>query len=340
MLCPEVCNFPPPKVKEFKKENQTLESVRNTVNRNCFYKSIIVTCPDEIQPPSFVQAVITEDTDYYKLSNCSLVEFVEPVFIESFIKNGKIYCLSVDRNCIIDSCIAITPDGVLTLHILEHIFQTLGFEGIKRQHNYYEVRIDLKNIRNYEKVKGGLKKLELFDLFIIWEPNNEDICPSSIAKYFNDRDVNVSVHSLTVKNLSPDVTEIPSIKDVDAEEMAEWIGLLSHEADVSSTEPYISSYSQPESENALKTSRISLYIVKGFIPSSLISHLCEKFCEYVTSRETENYWASISIQSDENSLWQWNASSPKMFQAHNSSCNIFFTHNGHTVYLIGQLKYS
>ncbi|KAJ8723089.1 hypothetical protein PYW08_003001 [Mythimna loreyi] len=339
MLCPEVWNFPPPKVMVTHRENQDLESVKKTVNMNNFYKSLVVTCPDEIHTPSFIQDIITEDTDYYKLSNCSLTEFVEPVFIESFVKTGKVYCLSVDRNCIVQNCAAIT-DGHLILNILEYIYQTLGFEGTKRPHGFYEVKINLKTIKNYSKIRSGLQKLEQFDFYVTWEPDNEDICPSSIAKYFSERNVNVSVHSLKIRHVSPSINEIPSIKDVDADEMVEWIGLLAHGADVSPTEPYISTYNQPDSENALKTGRISILIAKGFITPSLISNICDKLSEYVLSRETEHYWVSVSIQSDDNSLWQCNPSSPTMFQAHDSSCNVFFTHSGHVLHSIAQLKYS
>lgn len=340
MLCPEVWNFPPPKVIVDHKENQDLETINKTVNLNNFYKSLIVTCPDEIQTPSFIQDIITEDTEYYKLSNCSLTEFVEPVFIESFVKTGKVQCLSVDRNCIIQNCAAITPNGHLILNILEYIYQTLGFEGTKRPHGFYEVKIDLKTIKNYFKVRSGLQKLEQFDFNITWEPNNDDICPSSIAKYFSVRNVKVSVHSLKTKNVSPSITEIPSVKDVDADEMVEWIGLLAHDADISPTEPYVSTYCQPDSEDALKSGRISIQITRGFITPSLISKLFKKLSEHVLAKESENYWVSISIQSDENSLWRWNTSSPAMFQAHDSSCNVFFTLHGHVLYSIGQLKYS
>lgn len=341
MLCPEVWNFPLPKVIVTHRENQDLNSVNQTVSMNNFYQSLLVTCPDEILTPSFIQELITEDTDYYKLTDCSLTEFVEPVFIKSFVKTGKLYCLSVDRNCVIQNCAAITPDGHLILNILEYTYQTLGIQGTKRPLGFYEVKIDLKTKSNNSRVWSALQKLELFDFNLRWEPKNEDICPSSIAKYFSDRrNINVSVHSLKTNNITPSVTEIPVIKDVDAEEMVEWIGLLAHDADITPTEPYISTYCQPESENALKTGRISILLTKGFITPSLICNLCKKLAAYVRDRVTENYWASISIQSDENSLWRWDTSYKAMFQAHSSSSNVFFTHNGHVLYSIGQLKYS
>ncbi|CAH0682928.1 unnamed protein product [Spodoptera exigua] len=340
MLCPEVWDFPSPKVMVTHRKDQDLETINKTVNMNYFYRSLIITCPDETQMPSSIQDLITEDTDYYKLSDCSLAEFVEPVFIESFIKTGKVYCLSTGRNCIIQNCTAITPDGHLILHIPDYIFQTLGFEGTKRPHNFYEVKVDLKTVKNHSKLRTSLQKLDNFDLNIIWEPNNEEICPSSIAKYFSDRSINVSVHSLKIRNVMPSVDEIPAVIDVDIEEMVEWVGLLAYGADMSPTEPYISTYCQPESENAIKTGRICIMIASGFITPPLINNVCKKLSEHVLAREIDNYWASISIQSDENSLWQWNPSSQQMFQAHDSSCNIFFTHNSHTLYSIGQIKYS
>ncbi|XP_026744442.1 uncharacterized protein LOC113505809 [Trichoplusia ni] len=340
MLCPEVCNFPPPKIMVTHKENMDFMSVKDFLLRNYYFKSLIVTCPDEIKTPSFIQDVVTEDTDYYKLTNCSLTEFVEPTFIECFVKTGKIHCLSVGRNCVIENCVAITPDGHLVLHVLDYTFQTLGLEGTKRPYNYYEVKIDLKTITHYSKVRSGLDKLKLFDLNITWEPNNEDICPSSIAKYFSDRNVNISVHSLKSRSVSPFVNEIPVLKDVDIEEMVEWVGLLAHDVDITPTEQYISMYSQPDSDYALKTGRISILIVKGFITPTVVSQVCEKVAEYVGTREMDNYWASVSVQSDENSLWKWKTGSTRMFQAQDSCCSAFFTNNGHVVYSVGELKYS
>ncbi|KOB68702.1 Ribonuclease P protein subunit p40 [Operophtera brumata] len=271
MICPEISNFPPPKTMGTSKQNVSLEYVTKTINLNSFYTSLVITCPDEIQTPGAIEDIVTEDSDYYKITGCSLTELVEPMFIENFVKKGSIYCLSANRSCMVQNCVAITPDGYLTVHVLEFIYQTLGLQGTKRPHNYYEVKIDLKTLKQHSKVKQSLSKLELFDLYITWEPHEETVCPSSIAKYFCDRNINVSVQTLEFKEITPDISEIPSIKDVDAEEMVEWIGMLAHGADLAEPETYISTYYEPESESSLKSTRISLLIVKGFIPSPLHS---------------------------------------------------------------------
>ncbi|KAJ2951298.1 hypothetical protein O0L34_g5701 [Tuta absoluta] len=339
MLCPEVSNFPPPKVMKSHKEFNSLNKLEETFTTNSFYSSLIIAIPDELQTPSSIEDCAFEDSDYYKISGCSLAEFVEPIFIDKFVKNGKLHCLSADRKCITENCFAITPDGVLTVHVLTHIFQTIGLEGTKRPHNFYEIKIDLKNATRHDKLKLSLNRLEKFDCWISWEPNEDDICPSSIAKYFYDKDYHVSLESLKMKKLNPYVTEISSIKDTPLEEMTEWIGMLATEGDLTPTETYISTYSQPESELAFKTTRISLLIVKGFITPTIISKVCESLQRYMKSRELENYWVSVSVQSDSNSLWQWNTNSPQMFQAHDSSCNVFFSDDVIQIFSIGQLKY-
>ncbi|KAJ0183536.1 hypothetical protein K1T71_001512 [Dendrolimus kikuchii] len=340
MLCPEVSNFPPPKVITTHKQNQTLEDVIEIVNMNSFYKGVVITCPDELQTPCAIEELVTEDTDYYKVCNCSVGELIEVTFIENFVKKGLLHCLSADRNCIIDNSISITPDGILTLHVLDYIFQTLGFEGVKRPYNYYEVTIDLRNLKQVSKIRQGLSKLELFHLFLLWEPFNEDVCPSSIAKYFHDRQYKVSVESVQLKGLSPSVKCIPSTKDVDVDEMVEWIGMLALEGDITQEETYISTYSEPESEYPIASSRVSILIGKGLFTPTLLKNICRKLNEYVTTRELPNYWVSLSIQSFDNSLWKWSPSSPRMFQTQDCSITIFFTHDKHTVYSVGQLKYT
>ncbi|KAL0830868.1 hypothetical protein ABMA28_002974 [Loxostege sticticalis] len=340
MLCPEVHNFPPPKVISSYKQCENLDLVTKTLKLNSFYSSVVITCPDEVNTPPLIQENLLEDSDYYRIFNISLTEFLDPTFIDSFVKKGNLYCLSADRNCMTQNCAAVTPDGILTLHTLEFVFQTLGLEGIKRPHNFYEVKIDLKIAKHIEKLRVSLSKLGFFDFYVLWEANSEDICPSSIAKYFHDRGIKVSLCSLQVKKVNPTITEIPSVKDVDIEEMVEWVGMLAHDADTSEKETYLSTYSRPESENALKSNRISVLIVKGFFTNNLLLNVCKNLAQYTDSRELDTYWTSISIQSFEDGLWQWDPSSPRMFQSHDSSCNIFFTKSGHKIFSVGQLKYS
>lgn len=339
MLAPEIINFPPPKVVTTQKRDITLQEVINKVDMNSFYKSIIVTCPDELQT-NHIEELLTEDTDHYKVFNCPLQEFFELSFINNFVKKGSLHCLSADKNCIIDNCAAITPDGILTLHVLDYVFQALGFEGTKRLHNYYEVKFDLKNVGNIDKIRRGLSKMELCNFLINWEPHDDSICPSSIAKYFHDKSYEVSVQNVEFNKLSPFVDSIPSIADVDMDELVEWIGMLAIGGDMAEKEMYISTYRPPESDHTIESNRISVLIAKGMFTPTIINCLCNKLAEYVMTRQLENYWASISVQSCDNSLWQWCKSSPRMFQSQDCTLTVFFTRSSQHYYSIGQLKYT
>lgn len=340
MLSPEVWNFPAPEAVSSHRKSLTLNAVAQIVELNNFYRSAIITCPDELNTPQNIEEALLEDSDYYRITNCPLTEFLDPIFIQKFVKSGQLYCLTTNTKCITQNCAAVTPDGVLTLHILENIFQTLGLEGMKRPHRFYEIKICLKDLKNIDRVKRALEKLELFDFNISWVPEEENICPSSVAKYFCDRNYRVSSHSLSVERLTPDIKQVPTLQGCDIEEIVEWTGLLAHNADIAPTEGYISSYVEPECDTPIKTSRISILIVRGFLTPNILVTTCKLLEEYVRSRELEDYWVSLSIQSVEESLWQWNTSSPRIFQSQNASCNIFFTVECHSIYTVGQLKYS
>ncbi|XP_023935646.2 ribonuclease P protein subunit p40-like [Bicyclus anynana] len=340
MLCPEIWDFPSPKVVCSNKKCLTLNSVSKIVELNNFYRNVIITCPDELHTPRFIEDSLLDDSDYYEVANCPLTEFIDPVFIQKFIKTGKLYCLTANTNCMIQNCAALTPDGILTLHILESTYQTLGIEGTKRPHKFYQIEIPLKDLKNISRVKTALEKLKLFDFNISWVPEIENVCPSSIAKYFCNKNYKVSSHSMSIERVAPVIKEVPTIHNSDIDEVVEWIGMLAHDANLTPTESYVSTYAEPECSTPIKTSRISIIIVKGFLTPNILINTSKLLEDYVKSRDFKHYWACLSVQSIEESLWQWNTSSPRIFQSQNASCNIFFTQESHSVYTVGQLKYT
>lgn len=340
MLCPEVWDFPAPKVKSCIKKNQDFPNVIKAVELNNFYKSIIITCPDEINIPQDIEESLLDDSNYYKIYNCPLSEFLEPTFIKSFVKKGKIYCLSNDTNCMTDTCIALTPDGLLTLHLLRFLYQRLGLEGKKCLHDFYQVQINLKDLKNLDRIKRACDILKSFNFNIYWQPDNEEVCPSSIAKYFCDRNLKVTCESLTVERIKPDIRSIPSLINSEIGEIVEWIGMLIHGADITPSESYVSSYCEPECDDPIDTTRISILIIKGFLTPNMLIKTSQLLSDHARSREINNYWMCISLQTIEDSLWQWTPSVPKVFQPHNSSTNIFFHNEISTIYSIAELKFT
>ncbi|XP_030021687.1 uncharacterized protein LOC115441168 [Manduca sexta] len=342
MLAPEVWDFPPPKVMCSYKEKQTYDEVIRALNLNNFYESVIIAIPDEPRVPVFIEEIISGDTDYYRIWNCPLTEFIQSVFIESFVQHGSLHCISSERNCVVQNCFAVTPDGILILHVFDFIYRSLGLDGVKQNNNYYRINIDLKSIKRekYVKLFESLSKIEPFDFYVSWEPTNPEICPSSVAKYFHDRNIKVTLESMQVKTFLSTVPSIPWIEDLDIEELVEWVGLLAHKAPINTKEGYISRYVHPEGENSLSSTNMAILIGKGFLSPKIICSLCDMVKKHTEFRQLDKYWASISIQSYDNSLWCWDTSHAKMFQPHNASTNIFFTHNNISVYSAGQINYT
>ncbi|VVC96904.1 unnamed protein product [Leptidea sinapis] len=303
MLCPEVSSFPPPITYSTIKKDLSLEDVINTVELNNFYKSAIITCPDEVNVPAYIEDTF-DDSDYYEISNLSLTEFIDPVFIETFVKHGRIYCLSINRKCINQNCAAITLDGVLTLHVLENIYQTLGIEGVKQPNNFYGITLDLNNLKRIKKLTEALRKLELFEFHMSWVPHEEDICPSTIAKYFSDKNCVVRLCNLKIEHVVPQVKEVPSLCDVDLDQVVEWAGMLLHGCDLYPEDNYTSTYYVPDSASPLKTSRISILIIKGFITPDILKNTCKSLSEHVSQRDVDYYWCALSLQSQEEEMLQ------------------------------------
>ncbi|CAF4852693.1 unnamed protein product [Pieris macdunnoughi] len=339
MLCPDICKFSAPKTICSLQKNLSFTKTLDRIRNNCFYRSVIITCPDEIKLPNSIEEAVLEDSDYYKILNCPITEFIDPTFIETFIKKGKLYCLSILNSCMNHNGFAVTSDGLLTLHVLSSVYQTLGIEGTKCPHDFYDIKIDLYDIKSIGRLSNNLNKLDKFNLYINWEPNNENVCPSTIAKYFCDKNYVVTQHSLKGTNLSPDIGQIPSL-DADIVEVVEWMGMVAHNANLMPPENFVSSYYIPESLHPMQTTRISVMLIKGFLTPNLLCKVAQHLFQHVSSRDLANYWSALSLQTVEESLYQWYPTTSRIFQSHNSSTNIFFTSNDAIIYSVGHLKYS
>lgn len=102
--------------------------------------------------------------------------------------------------------------------------------------------------KNYERTKICLEKLKDINLLIYWEPPNEEICPSSIAKYFHDLDycVKVCIPEFTVRtDYSVKVPDF-EVENNNGDDFVEWLGAFSVQANVDgSVDDYISTYETP-----------------------------------------------------------------------------------------------
>lgn len=116
------------------------------------------------------------------------------------------------------------------------------------------VSINLNSVefghKSYVKLVKALGKLPKFTLLFSWQPNNEDVCPSSLAKYFADLKYKVKLckprqESRTSYSVKVPVIDFEQFEIEDGFKLIEWLGMCSIEANFDLDE-YFSSYKTPE----------------------------------------------------------------------------------------------
>ncbi|XP_018324573.1 ribonuclease P protein subunit p40-like isoform X3 [Agrilus planipennis] len=263
MLSPEVFNFQPPRTHvNVKKGTHTEEDSVESICNSYYNHIVSFVLPDTVKFPKELSEVLAEDTDFYKVIDIAVTELVEKVFIDKFVKKGNLTILNTGVQIDCDNCICVTPSGQLILSLIKETYQSLGIEGklshfSQKNKNRYIIHIDLladsfkpgKN--NYERVKSGLSKLENVTLFLNWHPSTEDVCPSSIAKYFHIKGYKVEVQKPTFRkhtlySIKVPVFDIADADDDDIHGFTEWLGMLMLEGEINVTNNYLSTYQVPE----------------------------------------------------------------------------------------------
>lgn len=137
MLCPEVWRFDPPSHEVIQKTGTLSlgdqsagkkDLIRNGIRSHHFNQMITVVLPDVSSIPVSVETVLS-DSDHYLVRNLPLRALTNRTFLEGFVKRGTFYAVSFRTRLDTDDCVAVTPGGVLVLHLNKETYQSLGLEG-------------------------------------------------------------------------------------------------------------------------------------------------------------------------------------------------------------------
>lgn len=138
------------------------------------------------------------------------------------------------------------------------------------------VKLDLSILspttKNFQRIKNCLKILGLFDVILIWEPPEGKICPSSIAKYFDDLKYEVKVcspkYDPTIRySVKTPLIDFENCDRDDCAEYVEWLGMLALDVDVEKGSPidFFNTYEVPVPNISLGQVRILTW--SGFFSS-------------------------------------------------------------------------
>ncbi|KAK9510265.1 hypothetical protein O3M35_005087 [Rhynocoris fuscipes] len=238
MLAPDICNFKPSQPHQiYWQSTLNSDSLDNLVQKHSFNHSVSALFPDTLNLPPDILNCLNVDTVYYKISNLPVSEFVDYLFIEAFINRGELTALSIDNLLDIDNCAAITPFGLLVLSLNKDLFQELGIDkgpavDLVKCSEKKHLLINLKETRfkpgkkNYDRIWNRLRKTKhlTMNFVLAWEPNEDKVCPSSIAAYFHKKGYLIEECIPSRSNRVDYNVRIP-LDSTDPVELFEWFGL-------------------------------------------------------------------------------------------------------------------
>ncbi|XP_065202680.1 uncharacterized protein LOC135833014 [Planococcus citri] len=291
MLAPEVWSIKTKETcssvytSEFKEYK--VDYVDHLIKSNHFSHSVAFTIAGDTEVPHDLIKVLETDNEYYLISSVPVSEFYDSVFIDSFIKKGKLSVLSVEDDIYSTNSFAVTPSGLLVLRLLEEPFSCLGIEGKRTKiwnNNHYVISLDLnkKEISSGKLCDRYRKRLTdsdlRFDVIVIWEPHEAAICPSSIASYFSKKSYKVSLCSPKHTIAQQFEESVPSPSLTEPEDFVHWFGVHLLEAD----RPSKSKESLPK--------------------TNVITH---KWTGFFSSTQVLNLWRNLKLRRTQLSNQSW-----------------------------------
>ncbi|XP_076247109.1 ribonuclease P protein subunit p40 isoform X2 [Calliopsis andreniformis] len=345
MLSPEVWNFKPPKHHfSIEKRDYKKADVPNTVESHYFNHSVSLVLPDTVRIPDELLACISEDSDYYRINAVNVFDLINKEFIEAFVKTGELNLLAIGNQIDLDNSIAITPNGHLVLSLLTEDFQKLGLEGKasffdRKVHTRYVVTIDLKSEsftpgkKNYEHVLTSLKERlkQTFDVIVIWNPPEENLCPSSIAAWFYKHQYNVSLCHQTFQRRIEYSLKVPIVSDdSDYEKFFEWLGVFSISGDLKNDkkDDYVNTYICPSP--SINTGQIQYLQWTGFFTRKQMINLYNAMRKYVSNHDTVP-WSALHVQGFSDSPVSWDLKEHTFYTDGDNSYTIVFKPNANSI---------
>ncbi|XP_059617379.1 uncharacterized protein LOC132262209 [Phlebotomus argentipes] len=127
MLCPDMWNLPQPKY-SYEANSFKRHIIEKKVSSGNFCEYITIVIPGDFPHPESAENAL-RGSDSYTVKELPLTEFLEPEFIEGFAKRGKFYGLSLKQDNEADCCVALTPNGYLSIAVNRDTFESIQLTG-------------------------------------------------------------------------------------------------------------------------------------------------------------------------------------------------------------------
>ncbi|XP_026681261.1 ribonuclease P protein subunit p40-like [Diaphorina citri] len=241
MITPETWDFPPPP-SSVVSQHITTEEILQFIKFQPFNNVVCVSLPDCVQVPENIESVLRQDCEYYKIQQLPLQEFIKPLFIDTYVKKGKLLALSTSTQFHLEDCFAFSEGGHIILSVQKETYETLGLEGKPASPKSSSIHVISINVtdpsfsprkKHYQRVASRFQETKLaFDVILTWRPDDERVCPSSIAEYLARAGYNVDLCPPHVQVVHKYNTRIPDLSSNKPAHVLEWMGALALDCDM------------------------------------------------------------------------------------------------------------
>ncbi|KAF5281240.1 hypothetical protein FQA39_LY05126 [Lamprigera yunnana] len=123
----------------FKAPDSLFDVQQKEINNDSCFKTIqslphnhlvSIVIPNTLRTPETICNLLQTDCEYYKVSDINLEEFLNPVFIDNFMKKGALTALSINTKIDCDNCVSVTSNGLLILSLRKESYETFGLDGV------------------------------------------------------------------------------------------------------------------------------------------------------------------------------------------------------------------
>ncbi|XP_072219708.1 ribonuclease P protein subunit p40 [Leuresthes tenuis] len=275
-----------------------------------FNYKVSVLLPGCSSAPSHLDSVFNSFSSFYLIRKLPIYELLDRNFLQSAVFQGSVYGLSYRTRIDEDNCVALMPDGHLTLSLDKDSFELLGFEGKTSKFNHrsqsrFVVSVDLTDSRmapgepGYLRLLTGLRsRLKLqADFLLSHHPGGGASLQTLLSRYdWAEHRPDITCHSLT--DLS-----CPAPQSCDPHSLLEWLGAV--DADISSensSSSFLSSLVCPEPKTTL--SHALSVSVCGLVLPQDIHRLIQTLRCYLEQPHLES-WVSLTVHGFTDSPVSW-----------------------------------
>nr|XP_046264161.1 ribonuclease P protein subunit p40 [Scatophagus argus] len=280
-----------------------------------FNYKVSVLLPECCAAPCHLDAVLNSFSSFYLIRNLPTYELLDKHFLDNAVYQGSVYGVSYRTRIDEDDCVALMPNGHLSLSLSKDSFELLGAEGKPSRFNHrtkcrFVVSVDLSDSsmapggRGYQRLLTGLRsRLQLkTDFLLSHHPGGGASLQALLSRYeWSEHRPEVSSHMLTDLSCPALLTSDP--QSCDPHSILEWVGAV--DARVScdnSSNSFLSSLVCPEPKTTLSQA-LSVSICGLLLPQD-VHRLIQQIRYYLEQPHSES-WVSLTVHGFVDSPVSW-----------------------------------